>query len=81
MTDTLRNILEDRPADPRTLAVGLIAVQAQLPVVSSFIDDRYDRDRLREMNLAAIEPILGLYQAIHIRYDDVRAGMGCGGGP
>jgi hypothetical protein len=83
VTDTLRNILHDRPADPPSLAVGLIAVQAQLPVVAGFTDDGHDRDRLREMTLAAIEPILGLYQAIHIRFDDIRAGMGgggCGGG-
>ena len=80
VTDTLRNILDDRAADPRLLALGLIAVQAQLAVVSSFIDDRHDRDRLREMTLAAIEPILGLYQAIHIRWDDIRSGMALGGG-
>jgi hypothetical protein len=80
VTDTLRDILEDRPVDPRPLAVGLIAVQAQLSVASSFTDDVHDRDRLREMTLAAIEPILGLYQAIHVRFDDIRSGMGSGGG-
>jgi hypothetical protein len=33
--EALRNAIDDRPADPRPLAVGLLAVQAQLPVISS----------------------------------------------
>jgi hypothetical protein len=80
VTEALRNILADRPADPRSLAVGLIAVQAQLPAVAGFTDDKYVRLRLREMTLAAIEPILGLYNAIHTHYSDVRAGAFGGSG-
>ena len=80
VTGTLRNILDDLAADPRLLALGLIAVQAQMAVVFSFIDERHDRDGLREMTFAAIEPILGLYQAIHNRWDDIRSGMAWGGG-
>ena len=81
VTDTLRNILEDRAVEPRPLAVGLIAVQAQLAVMSGSTGNAHDRDRLREMTLAAIEPILALYQAIHIRYSSgVGGGAGCGGG-
>ncbi|WP_164478652.1 GPP34 family phosphoprotein [Mycolicibacterium stellerae] len=82
VTDTLRDILENRAVEPRSLAVGLIAVQAQLAVVSAFTGHANHRDRLREMTLAAIEPILGLYQAIHIRYSSRMGGGGggCGGG-
>jgi Golgi phosphoprotein 3 (GPP34) len=80
VTDALRNILADQPAEPRSLAVGLIAVQAQLPAVSSFTDDRHDRDRLHEMTLATIEPILGLYNAIHTHCADVRSGSAWDGG-
>jgi hypothetical protein len=78
VTDALSNILADQPADPRALAVGLIAVQAQLRAVSGFIDDVHDRERLRVMTLAAIEPILGLYNAIHRQYEEIRSSMGGG---
>ena len=64
--EALRNAIDDRPADPRPLAVGLLAVQAQLPVISSFDNSRH-RQELREMTFAAIEPILGLHQAIQNR--------------
>jgi hypothetical protein len=66
----------------RMLAVGLIAVQAQLPAMSMFVDDDHDCARLREMTLAAIEPILGLYNAIHKHHGEHGwgGGGGCGGG-
>lgn len=63
VTEALRNILADRPADPRALAIGLIAVQALMPFVDLFTADKKDRDSLHEMTLAAIEPILGLFNA------------------
>lgn len=50
-------------------------VQAQLPVVSRFIDNWRRREALREMALAAIEPIPGLHQAIQNRLTDIRSGM------
>lgn len=81
VTDALRNILADRPADPRSLAIGLIAVQAQMPAVSSFNMHEQHRNALREMMFAAIEPILGLDQAIQNQVADTRSGTGgCGGG-
>jgi hypothetical protein len=61
------------------LAVGLIAVQAQLPAMSMFLDDNHDCAQLHQMTLAAIEPILGLYNALHTHYAEVRAGA-LGGG-
>ena len=72
--EALRNAIDDRPADPRPLAVGLLAVQAQLPVISSF--ENSHRQELREMTFAAIEPILGLHQAIQNRLMDMRRSGG-----
>jgi hypothetical protein len=65
--EALRNAIDDRPADPRPLAVGLLAVQAQMPVISSLDQTRGHRQELYEMTFAAIEPILGLHQAIQNR--------------
>jgi Golgi phosphoprotein 3 (GPP34) len=82
--EALRNILADRPADPRSLAVGLIGVQAQMPAVSSFNVNEQHRNALCEMTFAAIEPIFRLHQAIQNQFADMRSGMGgsggCGGG-
>lgn len=72
VTEALRNAIDDRPADPRPLAVGLLAVQAQMPVVYSFTENSRHRQELREMTFAAIEPILGLHQAIQNRLTDMR---------
>jgi hypothetical protein len=52
--------------------VGLLAVQAQMPVVYSFTENSRHRQELREMTFAAIEPILGLHQAIQNRLTDMR---------
>src|SRR4051812_20851020 len=47
--------------------------------MSGFAGHAHDRDRLRETILAAVEPILALYQAVHIRYSSgVGGGAGCG---
>ncbi len=70
--EALRNAIDNRPADPRRLAVGLLAVHAQLPVISSFMENSRYRQGLREMTFAAIEPILGLHQAIQNRLTDMR---------
>jgi hypothetical protein len=70
----LRNAIDDRPADPRPLALGLLAVQAQMPVVSIF-DNWRQRQDLREMTFAAIEPILGLHHAIQVRLTDMRSNV------
>jgi Golgi phosphoprotein 3 (GPP34) len=72
VTEALRNAIDDRPADPRPLAVGLLAVQAQMPVISSFIENSWSREVLREMTFAAIEPILELRQVIQDYYTDMR---------
>jgi hypothetical protein len=78
VTDALCSALDDRPADPRVLALGLLAVQAQMPVVFGFIENTQQRHKLREMTFAAIEPILGLHQVIQNRFEDGRAEPGLG---
>ena len=82
VTAALRNIVDGRPAEPRPLALGLLAVQAQLPVVDGFMANPPHREQLCEMILAAIEPILGLHHAIHVYWGDVRSNPSgaCGGG-
>ena len=87
VTGALRNAIDDRPADPRPLALGLIAVQAQMPVVFEFTENPRHRACVHEMTFAAIEPILGLHHAIHNEYANVRSDLtgrwgdgGCGGG-
>ena len=52
--------------------MGLLAVQAQMPVVLSFLENSRHREELREMTLAAIEPILGLHHVILDYYTEVR---------
>ena len=69
--EALRNAIDDRPADPRLLAVGLLAVQARMSVVDSVLSNGSFRAQLRQMTLAAIEPISGLHQAIE-HYNEER---------
>jgi hypothetical protein len=80
VTEALRNVIADRPADPRPLALGLMAAEAQLPVVSGFLEDARSREQVRQMTLAAIEPILGLHEAMVRRYSGYSGGGGCGAG-
>ena len=70
--EALHNAIDDRPADPRPLAVGLLACQARMPVVDSLVYDRCHREQIRRMTLAAIEPISGLHQAIEDYYEHLR---------
>jgi hypothetical protein len=77
--EALQNILDDLSADPRSLAVGLIAFQSQMPAVSSFITNARHRDALHEMTQCTILPIFALYQAIQNQFADLRSGMGGGG--
>lgn len=76
VTEALRNAIDGRPTDPRPLAVGLLAVQAQMPVIFSFIENSRHREDLREMTFVAIEPIFGLHQVIQNHYAYVRSRMG-----
>jgi Golgi phosphoprotein 3 (GPP34) len=80
VTDALRNAIDARPADPRPLALGLIAALAQMPVVDALVDDPKRREALREMTFCAIEPILGLHEAIQEHLSEMRSDVGCSGG-
>ncbi|WP_445167110.1 GPP34 family phosphoprotein [Mycolicibacterium sp. Dal123E01] len=59
----LNDTIAGLPADPYLLAVGLLAVLAQLPGVADVVADA-DPDRLQELMRGAIAPIPGLTEAI-----------------
>jgi len=80
VSDALRNAIDARPADPRPLALGLIAALAQMPVVDALFDSPERSEALREMTFCAIEPILGLHEAIQKHLSEMRSGGGCGAG-
>lgn len=69
----LLSVLNDPSTDPRLVALGLIAAQTDMHVVSDFVDDRRQRETLRQLTLAAIEPILGLHEAILNRLAESRS--------
>jgi hypothetical protein len=73
VSTALNNAIDGRPADPRPLAVGLLGAQAQLPTVFSREEGWAHREVIRELTLAAIEPILGLHQAVLRHLEDRRA--------
>jgi hypothetical protein len=75
VTEALRNAIDGLQADPRPLAVGLLGVLGQMPTVFSFEESARHRNELRQMTFAAIEPIVGLHQAIQTHYDDVRSNV------
>ena len=80
VTEALRNAIDGLPAEPRPLAAGLLAVLGQMPTVLSFKESSRDRQGLRELTFAAIEPIVFLHKAIENYHEDVRADMAWGGG-
>jgi Golgi phosphoprotein 3 (GPP34) len=70
VTEALRNAIVGLKADPRSLAVGMLL--GQLPTVFSLEESSRHRQELREMAFAAVEPILGLHQAIQTYQEDLR---------
>ena len=72
VTEALHNAINGLGADPRPLAVGMLGVLGQMPTVLSFKESSRYRQELREMTLAAIEPILGLQQAIQTLLENQR---------
>lgn len=83
VSEALRNAIDDRPAEPRPLAAGLLGVLGQLPAVLSFSESAQYRLELHALTSAAIEPIEGLRQVIVSYYQDQGGGCGgagCGGG-
>ena len=73
--DAVLNVIHDRDADPRPLAVGLLGVLGQIPTVFSFEETARHRARLHELISATIGPIVGLRQAIGYRQEELRADM------
>jgi hypothetical protein len=78
VTEALRNAIDGQQADPRPLAVGLLAVLGQMPTVFSFKESSRHRQQIRELIFAAIAPILGLHQAIETYYEGVGARLALG---
>jgi hypothetical protein len=75
VAEALRNAIGALQANPRPLAVGLLGVLGQMPTVFSFDESARHRQVLRQMTFAAIEPIVGLHQAIQTYHDDLRLRM------
>jgi Golgi phosphoprotein 3 (GPP34) len=73
--DALHRALLDLPAEPRPLALGLLAVQAQMDTVLTRDESSRHRAALRELTAAAIEPIMALPGVIARHHDDVRAAL------
>jgi Golgi phosphoprotein 3 (GPP34) len=57
VAEALHNAIDGLPADPRSLAAGLLAVLGQLPTISTRAESSRHRQRLLELTFAAIEPI------------------------
>jgi hypothetical protein len=72
VTDALHNAINGVQAEPRPLAVGMLGVLGQMPTVLSFKESSRYRQELRELTLAAIEPVLGLHQAVNTFLEDRR---------
>lgn len=75
VTEALRNAIDGSQADPRPLAVGLLAVLGQMPTVFSFKESAQHREQIHELIIAAISPIVGLQQAIEAYHEDRRANL------
>jgi hypothetical protein len=75
VTEALRNAIDGSQADPRPLAVGLLAVLGQMPTVFSFKESAQHREQIHELIIAAISPIVGLQQAIEAYHEDGRANL------
>ena len=68
----LENVLREGDAEPRALALGLIAFQAQMPVVDTFLRHEGKRAALHSLTDCAIEPIHVLRTLILARFDEMR---------
>lgn len=73
--EALRRALLDLPAEPRPLALGLLAMQAQMDTVLTRDESSRHRAALHELTAAAIEPIMALPGVIARHHDDVRAAL------
>ena len=69
VSGALREAIAGFTAEPWSLACGLLAVMAELPVMADFGVDVQGRDRLRELASGAVVPVSGLFEAIRNRRD------------
>jgi hypothetical protein len=84
----VRNAVADRPAEPRALTLGLLAALGELPLLTKK-EAAENRDKLHQLALAAVVPIIGVHQAVEAVYTELHANSngsnhsgcgGCGGG-
>jgi hypothetical protein len=88
-TKALRNAVDGRSAEPRTLMLGLLAVLGELPALLGDKELAEHRERLHELALAAAGPIAGMREAVEAVYAEMGGNRngdnnsgcgGCGGG-
>ncbi|RZT19295.1 Golgi phosphoprotein 3 GPP34 [Mycobacterium sp. BK558] len=72
----LESVLRVSDAEPRSLALGLIAFQAQMPVAEEFLRHEGKRHALHELTEATIEPIHALRTLIKARTAEMRMSGG-----
>ena len=68
----IRSAVADRPAEPRALTLGLLAVLGELPLLSNEEVMR-NSDKLRALVLTAFTPIIGMHQAVEAVHAELEA--------
>lgn len=76
----VRDIIFDREADPRPLALGLLGILGEIPTIFSTEERVKYRSELLDMTAAAIAPIGALHQAVESVHAETRGRGSCGGG-
>lgn len=69
---SLNDVLRVGDAEPRSLALGLIAFHAQMPVMEDFLGHDGKRHALHELTEETIEPIRALHTLIQERLAETR---------
>ncbi|MHC9292122.1 GOLPH3/VPS74 family protein [Mycobacterium sp. LTG2003] len=76
----VRNIICDREADPRPLALGLLGILSEIPTIFTVEERVRYRLELLDMTAAAIAPISALHAAVESVHAETRGRGSCGGG-
>lgn len=67
----LLNAMQGSAAEPRLLAIGLIATLGQIPAVFALRQSAHHRAELHDLILCTIEPLLALHRVIERHYSDL----------
>ena len=76
----VRTAFADRPAEPRALMLGLLAILGELPGLITVGELAEYREKLPELAIAAAVPILAVHEAVEAAYAELQAGGGSGAG-